>query len=136
MITKENTLGFEVEKKIFTEIIKGKRNTYTVDIDDYTYRDLLKMVEDVLILRVDELPSMHHGCYYYNNGVFPFVIKESLEHIMLVCEGRSIIGKIVETKFTPKVRFRFGENPGDPSVEDPEGDSCIWSVTFKMVPAE
>lgn len=94
------------------------------------------MVEDVLILRVDELPSKHHGCYYYNNGVFPFVIKKSLKHIMLVCEGRHIVGKIVDTTFTPKVRFRFGENQGDPSVEDPNGDSYIWSVTFKLVPAK
>lgn len=36
MITKENTLGFEIEKKIFTEFIKGKRDTYTVDVNDDT----------------------------------------------------------------------------------------------------
>lgn len=135
MITNENTLGFAADSKIFDEFIQGKRSTYTVTIDDSTCNDLLENIEGNLILNTEELPSEFRGCYYYNNGRFPYILKKSLEYILLDCEGRRIVGKIIRTKFTPVRRFRFGVLPGEPIIDDPNGDSCIWAVTFKLAPA-
>lgn len=63
------------------------------------------------------------------------IIKYSQTHD-IYCEEQHVLGKIV--KATPEVvhRFRFGDNPGDPSVEDPNGDSCIWEITFDLVPVK
>lgn len=30
-------------------------------------------------------------------------------------------------------RFRF-QGPGQPSIEDPDGDSCIWNILFEVAP--
>lgn len=33
----------------------------------------------VLSIEVDELPDTYHGCHYFNNGVFPYIIRDGLE---------------------------------------------------------
>ena len=134
-VNAENTLGFEIEEKMLNRILEGKQRHFTTTIDEDSQLSLLENREGILILNVEELPNRHHGCYYYNDGVFPYIIKKSLKYIMLICEGKYIVGRIV--KATPEVvrRFRFGDNPGDPSVEVPNGDSCIWEITFDLVPA-
>ena len=135
MITEDNTLGFAVEPEYIQEFMSGKRNTFTTDLDDDTYRELLENCEGHLILNA-ELPERFHGCYWYNNGKFPYVLKESLENIMLVAGETRIVGHIVKCTPKPGRRFRFGEKPGEPSVEDPNGDSCIWEMNYELEPAE
>lgn len=134
-VTPENTLGIAVEQEVMDEFMTGKRDSITLTIDDDTCSEIIENFEGGLILNVENLPDTFHGCYFYNNGVFPYFIKKTLKHIALICNDRQIVGRIVGTEFTPGIRFRFGENPGEPSVEDPDGDSCIWDITFKLTPA-
>lgn len=139
MITQENTVGIAIDKKTMKEFFSGKRDSITIGLDDETAPLFVEYIDGEFkgyILNVEETPLKYHGCYFHNNGVFPYVIKKSLENIMLV-EGKTrIVGKIVSC--TPEVdrRFRFGDKPGEPSVDDPNGDSCIWNLTFKLTPAE
>ena len=134
-ITPENTLGFEIEKDVYNRIIQGKQKHFTTTIDDDTQFSVLENREGILILNVEELPERYYGCNFYNGGIFPYIIRKSLKYIMLVCEGQCIVGKIVSARPEVVQRFRFGENPGDPSIADPNGDSCIWEITFDIVPA-
>ena len=135
-INSENTLIFDVDKETLDDIGKEIEENFsiTTNLDDNNVLAILKNKEGILILDVEELPSRHHGCYYHNDGVFPYIIKDSLKYVLFLCEEQHIIGRIVNV--TPKVgqRFRFGENPGDPSIADPNGDSCIWEITFDIVP--
>ena len=137
-VNSENTLLFEVDKVTLDDIRKEIEENFNIstNLDDNNVLAILKNKEGILILNVEELPSRHHGCYYYNNGVFPYIINESLKYVLFVCEEQYVIGRIVNV--TPKVgqRFRFGDNPGDPSVADPNGDSCIWEITFDLVPVK
>ncbi len=134
-ITKDNSLGIAVDQEFLDEMMSGKKDSVTVALNDDSYREIIENYDGAMILNVDPLPDRYHGCYFYSGGNFPYVIKQSLKYIYLDCNGRSIVGRIVGTEFTPGVRFRFGEKPGEPSVEDPDGDSCIWNITFKLTPA-
>jgi len=136
MITDENTLGFSVDEQVVQDFISGKRNSFTIDIDDDTYKELLENINGNLVLNVEELPNTFHGCYFYNGGKFPYFKKKSLENILLAGEKTRIVGRIVNCTYTPGIRFFFGEKPGEPSREDPNGDSCIWSVTYELEPTE
>ncbi|MCI7177297.1 MAG: hypothetical protein SOU95_01420, partial [Candidatus Cryptobacteroides sp.] len=95
---------------------------------------LLENVDGHLLVDVDYMPETFQGCYFYNGGKFPFLKKKSLENIILTDGQHSIAGRIVGCTYKPRVRFFFGSNPSEPSREDPNGDSCIWQVTFKLTP--
>lgn len=136
MITEENTIGFSIEEQIVQNFVSGKRNSFTIDINDDNYREQLENIDGNLMLNVDELPITFHGCYFYNGGRFPYFKKKSLENILLAGDKTQIVGRIVKCTYAPSLRFFFGEKPGEPSREDPNGDSCIWSVTYELEPAE
>lgn len=134
MATEENTIGFKVDKSVIDDFVSGKRKSFSVDIDEDTYKDLLEDVDGHLLVDVDYMPETFQGCYFYNGGKFPFLKKKSLENIILTDGQHSIAGRIVGCTYKPRVRFFFGSNPSEPSREDPNGDSCIWQVTFKLTP--
>lgn len=136
MATEENTIGFEVEKKVIDDFVSGKRNTFSVDINEDTYRDLLENIDGNLLVNVEFMPETFHGCYFYNGGKFPYFKKKSLKNIILTDGQHSIAGRIAGCTFRSRVRFFFGDKPGEPSREDPNGDSCIWEVTFKLTPVK
>ena len=136
-VNSENTLLLEVDKETFDDISEEIKQDFNISmgLGEVNQFAILESHEDILVLNVEELPERNHGCYFHNNGVFPYIIKDSLKYVLFICEEQHILGRIV--KATPEVvrRFRFGDNPGDPSVEDPNGDSCIWEITFDLVPA-
>ena len=134
-VTPESTLGFAVDAEIVQEFLHGKRSTYSISIDEDCCNLLLENVDGNLLLNTDELPNEYHGCYFYNNGSFPYLIKSSLKHILLDANGKRIIGRIVGKEITAGKRFRSGKNQYDVSVEDPNGDNCVWTITFKLAPA-
>ncbi len=110
MITEENTLGFSVDEQVVQDFIAGKRNSFTTDIDEDTYRELLENYDGNLILDVEELPDTFHGCYFYNNGKFPYIKKKTLEHILLAGDTTRIVGRIVRCTYTPGLRFFYSCN--------------------------
>ena len=135
-VNSENTLLLEVDKETFDDISEEIKQDFNISmgLGEVNQFAILESHEDILVLNVEELPERNHGCYFHNNGVFPYIIKDSLKYVLFICEEQHVLGKIV--KATPEVvhRFRFGDNPGDPSVEDPNGDSCVWGITFDLVP--
>lgn len=139
MITAENTIGIAVDKKTMNEFMKGKRNSISIELNDDNAPEFVEFIKQGgvggYVLNVEEPPVRYHGCYFHNGGVFPYIVKKSLENIMLVAGETRIVGKIVSCVPEVGQRFRFGENPGDPSTPDPEGDSCVWSLNFKLTPA-
>ncbi len=133
-ITPENTLGFQVDEKTLQEFLSHKRDYFSIDLDDDTAPYLMQNVEGNLVLGVD-LPDRFYGCYYYNGGEFPYIMKKEIEYLALESGSRQIVGRIVRCVPVPHTRFRFGLNPGDPSVADPNGDCCIWTLKYYLAPA-
>ena len=126
-------ITIEVDSEVVEGVRKGEIRQLVLNIDDENKNYILENIDGNLILVVDELPEKYHGCYLYNNGVFPYAINSNLQFLILADGENTCLTKILEVDTEPSTRFRF-QGPGKPSVEDPNGDSCIWKVLFNIVP--
>ena len=129
----EMAITFEVDRKLIDKVRNGEITHLVMEINDDNYCDILENFDGNLILTTEELPDTFHGCYFYNNGEFPYAIKNALSYLVLNADDEHCVVRIIDVDTEPGVRFRF-QGPGQPSVEDPNGDSCIWKVTFEVVP--
>ena len=129
----EVALTVYVDNEVIGKVRSGEVNQIRLDINDDNYRLILENVDGHLLLVVDEMPETFHGCYLYNKGVFPYAIKNTLDFLLLKGEEDHCLARIIGINTEPGVRFRF-QGQGKPSVEDPNGDSCIWEAQFEIIP--
>lgn len=126
-------LAIQVEAGSFEDALESGH--VQISIDDDTYPMILENIEGNLLVNVNPLPDTFHGCYMYNNGVFPYVFNKALSKLLLIDSGgngsRFMVCDISSCCAVAGTRFRF-QGPGEPSVEDPDGDSCLWSVDFGL----
>lgn len=73
----EMAISFDVDSELIDDIRSGKVKHLHIDISDDNQNLVLENVEGNLVLDVDELPNTFHGCYFYNEGVFPYIIKRT-----------------------------------------------------------
>lgn len=129
----EVALTVYVDNEVIGKVRSGEINQIRLDINDDNYRLILENIDGHLLLVVDEMPETFHGCYLYNKGVFPYAIKNTLDFLLLKGEEDYCLTRIIGINTEPGVRFRF-QGQGKPSVEDPNGDSCIWEAQFEIIP--
>ena len=122
-----------IDEDVIEQVRTGEVTRICLEINDYNYREILENVDGHLMLVVDEMPATFHGCYLYNNGEFPYAIKDSLDFLILEGGDDHCLAKIIGINAEPGMRFCF-QGPDEPRVEDPEGDSCIWEIQFEVVP--
>lgn len=129
----EIAITLEVDSDVIDKVRSGEIAGISLDINEDNKNQILENIEGGLVLVIDDLPDKYHGCHMYNNGEFPYAIKKSLEFLVLNSDEDDCLAKIIDIQTEPHTRFRF-QGPGKPSVEDPNGDSCIWKVSFEVVP--
>lgn len=125
--------NLEVESDVIEKVLKGDITKILVDISENNQSLLLENVDGHLILVTDETPTTYHGCYFYNNGVFPYVIKNSLMFLVLSDGEDDFLTRIIDVNTRPDTRFNY-KGAGEPIKENPDGDSCVWEVQFSIVP--
>lgn len=126
-------MTLEVDSSVIEGVRSGNVKGIAVSIRDDNQNMLLENINGMLILDVEETPDTFHGCYFYNDGVFPYIIRKSLNFLVLSDGKDSCLTRIIDEDTQPGIRFRF-QGEGMPSVEDPNGDSCIWQVIFEVIP--
>jgi hypothetical protein len=129
----EVTVTLEVDDDVIGRVRTGEVTHITININDDNYQQILENIDGSLVLVTDELPDTFYGCYFYNGGEFPYAIKSTLDFVVLSGKEDHCLTQIIDIDTEPGTRFRF-KGLGEPSVEDPDGDSCIWEVTFEVVP--
>jgi hypothetical protein len=129
----EVAITLEVDSDVIDKVRSGEVTHIGLYINDDNYRLILENIDGNLILVVDETPTTFHGCYLYNNGEFPYVIKNTLDFLVLSCGEDSCLTRIIDVNMEPTTRFNY-QGAGKPIVEDPDGDSCVWEVSFEVVP--
>lgn len=102
-----------------------------INEDNQTF--ILENFDGNLVLVTEELPDTFYGCYFYNDGEFPYAIKGDLNFIVLESGEENCLVRIINVDTEPGTRINY-QGAGKPVVEDPEGDSCIWDVLFEVVP--
>lgn len=123
----------ELESDVIERVRKGDITRLMMDVDEDNQKFLLENVDGHLILITDETPTTYHGCYLYNNGEFPYAIKNSLQFLILSNEKDKCFVRIIGTNVEVGTRFNY-KGAGQPIEEDPDGDSCVWNVQFDIVP--
>ena len=126
-------MTLEVDSSVIEGVRSGNVKGIAVKIRDDNQNLVLENIDGNLVLDVEDMPDTFHGCYFYNDGVFPYIIRKSLNFIVLTDGEDSCLTRIIDVDTQPGIRFRF-QGEGMPCVEDPNGDSCIWQVIFEVVP--
>ena len=129
----EVAITLEVDSDVIDKVRTGEITHIALQINENNQNMILENIDGNLVLVVDEKPTTYHGCYLYNNGVFPYAIKGALSFLILDGGEKDCLTRIISVETEPSTRFRF-QGPGEPSVDDPNGDSCIWEVSFEVVP--
>ena len=128
----EVAITLEVDSEVIDKVRSGEITHILMDISEDNQNLVLETVDGNLIL-VDVSPTTYHGCYLYNNGEFPYAIKNSLSFLVLSSGDGDCVTRIIDVETTPGTRFNY-QGAGKPIVEDADGDSCIWEVSFEVVP--
>ncbi len=92
----EMAITLEVDDDVINKVRTGEITHISLDINDNNYRDILDNIDGNLVLVVDEMPNTFHGCYYYNNGEFPYAVKGSLEFLVLKGGDDYCLTKIID----------------------------------------
>ena len=127
------TISVDVNSEVLEQVLDGRATHMCLSLTDENQGLFLESIEGALALVLDELPETYHGCYLYNNGEFPYAIKSTLNYIILSDGKETGLVRIIGINTVPGTRFRF-QGPDEPSVEDSNGDSCIWELQFEVVP--
>ena len=130
----KESFAIEVEKDVIDGVLEGCITHIGLDLSEKNQSKILENIQGHLILVTDETPVRFHGCYWYNDGAFPYAIKENLKYLVLNNGDENCVVQIISINKEAGTRFRF-QGPGMPSVPDPNGDSCIWELQFEVVPA-
>ena len=129
----EVAITIEVDSEVISKVRTGVITHIVLQINEDNQNLILHNINGNLVLVIDEMPTTFHGCYLYNNGEFPYAIKDTLDFLVLSGGDDDCITRIIGVDTEPGTRFNY-QGAGKPIVEDPNGDSCIWEVAFEVVP--
>lgn len=127
------TITVEVDSEVIAGVREGRVGYIVMDINEQNQDLILEAVDGHLILCTENMPTTYHGCYYYNGGEFPYILKDTLVFLELSDGEEHILTQVIGKETAARTRFRF-QGPSKPGIEDPEGDCCIWEVSFEIIP--
>ena len=94
----EVAITLEVDSEVIAKVRSGEITHILMDINEDNQNLVLETIDGNLIL-VDVSPTTYHGCYLYNNGEFPYVIKNSLSFLVLSGEGGDCVTRMQNHRF-------------------------------------
>ena len=129
----EFAITLKTDNEVIDKIRTGEITNIRVKINEETQNGLLEIVDGNPVLDVEESPNKDYGCYFYNRGEFPYVIRRSLGFLVILGDEGGCLSRIIDIETKPGTRFNY-QGAGKPNVEDPNGDSRIWTMRFEIVP--
>jgi hypothetical protein len=129
----EYAITLKTDDEVIDKIHTGEITNIRVQLNEDTQSELIEFVDGNPVLDVEESPSTNYGCYFYNGGEFPYVIRPSLGFLIIRGDEGVCLSRIIDIDTKPGTRFNY-QGADKPIVEDPNGDSCIWTMSFEIVP--
>ena len=116
----EVAFTIEVGREVIEKVRKGDIRCLILDINEQNQNMILENADG-------------NGCYFYNNGVFPYAIKESLQFLLLTAGKEHCLVRIIGRNVEQGIRFNY-KGAGQPIEEEPNGENCVWEVQFDILP--
>lgn len=132
---KEVTIHVDVNNGAVERVLTGETAHIKLSINEHNQEQFLQTIDGQPVLTTKNTPKKWRGCYFYNNGEFPYAIKESLDFLILEDDEDICLTKIIGIEINPGHRFSF-KGADNKKVEDPKGDCCIWEVHFEIIPIQ
>ena len=129
----EMAITVEVDSDVIGKVRTGEVTHIAMQINEENQYLILESIDRNLVLVIDDMPTTYHGCYLYNNGVFPYAIKSSLSFLILNGGEDDCLTRIISVDTEPCTRFSY-QGADKPIAEDANGNNCIWEVSFEVVP--
>ena len=129
----EFAITIKTDNDVINKIHTGEIAHINVKLNEDTQSELIEIVDGNPVLDVEESPNKNYGCYFYNGGEFPYVIRPSLGFLVIRGDEGVCLSRIIDIETEPDTRFNY-QGAGKPIVEDPNGDCCIWTMSFEIVP--
>jgi hypothetical protein len=130
VLDEKNSIALGVSAKEFDAICNGETQIISVDVNEDTNESVLENIQGHLILCCDEMPTHYYYCYFWNGGVFPYVVKKDLQYIKLLSKGRELVLRITGHTETVKQRYVIVNN--EQLEPDDDGDACEWTIHFEV----
>lgn len=129
-LDEKNSIVLTVTKEEFNDFNKGEKSVVSINVNQDTYESLLENIQGHLILNCDEMPSHFYSCYFWNGGVFPYMIKKDLQYIVLLNRGRELVLQITGHSTSVLQRYTIVDN--ECLEPDDNGDACEWTIHFEV----
>ncbi len=129
-INANNSLAIEVSQREFDELQKGIKHFVDVPVNQDTYPFVLENIDGNLILNCEEMPSSFFGCYFWNRGVFPYMVRGNIKYIIAQNKDKTLL--LINTGCTPRVLDRYDFLEDNSLKTNPNGEACVWCVRFDV----
>lgn len=126
----KNSIALRVSDEEFIDFSNGEKCVVSINVNQDTFESVLENIQGNLVLCCDEMPVYYYSCYFWNNGVFPYVVKNDLQYIILLNRGREIILRITGHSASVLQRYTIIDN--EYLEPDENGDACEWTIHFKV----
>ena len=127
---KENSIFLEMPPALFSDFQQGWARNIDLDVDNDTWQLLLENIDGNLLLCCDEMPVRFYGCYFWNKGKFPYLLKKSLQFVVLVCGKQEQAYRI--NGYQAKAGERCDFLPDGSVKPNPNGDACVWRISLEL----
>ena len=125
-----NSLFLEIPQKEFEELQNDTKHFIDVTIDQDSYPFILENIDGNLILNCKKMPKAFFSCYFWNKGVFPYMVRENIKYIIAQNKDKNLPLIIMGT--TPRVLDRYDFLEDNSLKINPNGEACVWCVRFDV----
>ena len=97
----EVAIALEVDSDVIDKVRSGEVTHIVLQINEQNQNMILESIDGDLVLVIDDIPTTYHGCYLYNDGVFPYAIKSSLSFLILNGGEDDCLARIISVDTEP-----------------------------------
>ena len=103
----DNILSLDTDKEVIEGVRSGKITHLVIKINEDNQYSVLENADGHLVMTVNGMPDTYYGCYMYNDGVFPYLIKRTLDFLVLNSEEDGLMARILDVCIEPGMRFNY-----------------------------